>query len=74
MKATDYHHWVEWSQDDEAYIGYCPDLFRGGVCHHEDEVAAYQKLVTLIDEELEDIESEGREYPPVRTRPMMEPA
>lgn len=27
MKTIDeYHRWVEWSDEDQAYIGKCPDL------------------------------------------------
>jgi hypothetical protein len=30
MKKSDqYHKWVEWSDEDEAYIGKCPDLITG---------------------------------------------
>ncbi len=30
MKRSDqYHKWVEWSDEDEAYIGKCPDLITG---------------------------------------------
>jgi len=34
MKPADsYLHFVKWSDEDQCYIGYCPDLFYGGVCH-----------------------------------------
>jgi hypothetical protein len=30
MKESDqYHKWVEWSEEDQAYIGKCPDLITG---------------------------------------------
>lgn len=30
MKPGDrYHKWVEWSDEDEAYLGKCPDLITG---------------------------------------------
>ena len=24
-----YHKWIEWSEEDQAYIGKCPDLITG---------------------------------------------
>ena len=38
-----YPHWVRWSEEDQVYIGRCPDLFRGGV-HGDDPAAVYQDL------------------------------
>lgn len=33
MKPGDqYHRLVHWSEEDQSYIGYCPDLYFGGVC------------------------------------------
>ena len=30
MKTSDrYHKWVEWSEEDQVYIGKCPDLITG---------------------------------------------
>jgi len=30
MKTGDqYHKWVEWSEEDQTYIGKCPDLISG---------------------------------------------
>jgi len=36
MKPEDrYHRFVRWSDNDQCIIGYCPDLYFGGVCHGE---------------------------------------
>ena len=41
MKETDkYHKWVEWSDEDQVYIGKCPDLISG--IHGEDPVTFYK--------------------------------
>jgi putative addiction module component (TIGR02574 family) len=40
---------VEWSDEDGLFIGYCPDLFFGGVCHDETRIAAYAKLVEIVE-------------------------
>ena len=38
MKKSDqYHKWVEWSAEDQTYIGKCPDVITG--IHGEDPVA-----------------------------------
>ena len=73
-KQTDkYHRWVAWSEDDQAYIGRCPDLFLGGV-HGDDPIKVAKHLQSVIDQwELELGESSAA-FPPVRIKPMMEVA
>ena len=37
MKPIDaYHRWVEWSDEDQVYVGKCPDLITG--IHGDDPV------------------------------------
>jgi hypothetical protein len=67
-----YLHWIEWSEEDSVFIGYCPDLFFGGVCHGDDESALYPRLIAIIREEMEDLKAEGKPLPPVSVRPMRE--
>ena len=52
MKTEDrYLKFVRWSEDDKAYVGYCPDLFPwGGVCHGEHEEETYRELCDLVAE------------------------
>jgi hypothetical protein len=51
MKPEDrYHRLVQWSDEDQCYIGYCPDLYFGGVCHVE--LDAYRELCTIVQEEI----------------------
>ena len=38
---SDYLKFVQWSEEDRLYVGYCPDLFVGGVCHGKDENKVY---------------------------------
>ena len=53
MKPEDrYHRFVQWSDEDQCYIGYCPDLYFGGVCHADVELEAYRELCTTIREEV----------------------
>ena len=76
MKAEDqYLKFVRWSEEDAAYIGFCPDLFPwGGVCHGADEEQTYRELVGLVREEIGQLQAAGGELPAVATRPMREPA
>src|ERR1041385_7801618 len=56
MKTEDrYLKFVLWSDDDNLYVGYCPDLFPwGGVCHGATEEATYSQLCALVREEVEE--------------------
>ena len=71
MKAADrYHKYVEWSDDDQLYIGYCPDLFPfGGVCHAESEVEAYRALAEIVVDHVAELDQAHEIMPPVLTRP-----
>lgn len=74
MKNEDrYLKFVRWSDDDAAYIGYCPDLFPwGGVCHGAEEDGTYRRLRELVAEEIEQLRAAGKELPAAVTRPMRE--
>lgn len=53
MKPEDrYHRFVRWSAEDQYYIGYCPDLYCGGVCHGDAEEATYADLCTTVRDEV----------------------
>ena len=74
MKVEDkYLKFVRWEEQDQLYVGYCPDLFPwGGVCHARTEGEAYRQLRALVQEEVEELQRAGKELPPVNTRPMRE--
>ncbi|GAB6043822.1 pilus assembly protein HicB [Endothiovibrio diazotrophicus] len=73
MKRGDqYHKWVEWSDEDQAYLGLCPDLITG--IHGDDPVQVYRELCEVVDEVIEACDREGRSLPPVKVRPMREVA
>ena len=46
----------QWSAADRLFVGYCPDLFIGGVCHGSDEQRVYRDLSRLVTEEIAEIE------------------
>ena len=73
-KETDqYHRWVAWSEDDQAYVGRCPDLFLGGV-HGDDPIKVARQLQITIDEWEQEHLASSVAFPPVRIKPMMEVA
>jgi hypothetical protein len=74
MKAEDrYLKFVRWSEPDNVYVGYCPDLFPwGGVCHAVTEEEAYAELCSLVRDDLAELRSTGKELPAANTRPMRE--
>ena len=71
-KADHYHKWVEWSDEDQTYIGRCPDLITG--IHGDDPVRVYAELCEVVEEVLQHFEATGKPFPSCRTRPMMEMA
>ena len=54
---------VEWSDEDQCYIGSCPGLFYGG-CHGDDEQQVFAELCELVEETIQLLEREGRPLPP----------
>lgn len=73
MKASDqYHKWVEWSDEDQTYIGKCPDLITG--IHGDDPVTVYGELCDVVDDVIRYFRDEGRTLPSPRVRPMQEVA
>ncbi len=50
MKSSDqYIKIVEWSEEDQCYVGTCPGLMLGGV-HGEDEAKVYKELCQAVEE------------------------
>jgi hypothetical protein len=62
---TDYLKFVQWSDEDSLYVGYCPDLFVGGVSHGKNKRKVYSELCALIDE---DVKSRVRKTTPLPRR------
>ena len=70
-KTYIYHRWVAWSDEDQTYIGRCPDLFAGGV-HGNDPLKVARELQQVIDEWEQIFETGKRPLPPVRVKPTVE--
>ena len=54
---------VEWSEEDQCFVGSCPGLFYGG-CHGDDEQRVFAELCQLVDETIKLYHDEGRPLPP----------
>lgn len=64
MKPEDrYPRFVRWSDEDGCYIGYCPDLYDGGVCHGEQEEATYAELCEIVRDEIAHRQENGETLP-----------
>ncbi len=54
---------VEWSDEDECYVGSSPGLVYGG-CHGDDEQDVFNELCGIVEEAIQLIHSEGKPLPP----------
>ena len=54
---------VEWSEEDQCYIGSAPGLIYGG-CHGDDEKAVFAELCEIVDEAIAILTEDGRPLPP----------
>ena len=54
---------VEWSVEDQCYVGSCPGLFYGG-CHGDDERIVFAELCDIVEETIELYQKEGKPLPP----------
>jgi hypothetical protein len=71
MKPSDrYLKWVEWSDEDQTYVGKCPDVVTG--IHGNDPAQLYSELCDVVDDILQHFASEGRDLPVAKVRPMQE--
>jgi predicted RNase H-like HicB family nuclease len=54
---------VEWSDEDQCYVGSSPGLLLGG-CHGPDEKAVFAQLCDVVEETIALYKKEGRPLPP----------
>ena len=53
---------VEWSDEDECYIGYCPGII-GPCCHGDNEVEVFRQLCEIVDDLLAHAQKRNRSLP-----------
>jgi predicted HicB family RNase H-like nuclease len=61
-QAARYAKFVEWSGEDQCFIGRCPGLFEGGV-HGADEARVYAELCQAVEEWIELLHKDGVPLP-----------
>jgi len=54
---------VEWSEEDNCYVGSAPGLLLAG-CHGSDEKSVFDELCQIVDEVIELHVQDGRPLPP----------
>jgi len=55
---------VEWSEEDQCFVGSCPGLFYGG-CHGQDEKQVFSELCEVVEEMVALYQQDGKSLPPV---------
>jgi predicted RNase H-like HicB family nuclease len=54
---------VEWSPEDQCFVGSCPGLLYGG-CHGADERAVFSELCEIVEEVIDLYKRDGKALPP----------
>ena len=54
---------VEWSEDDQCYVGSAPGLIYGG-CHGSDELAVFDQLCQIVEDAVALYRRDGKPLPP----------
>ena len=64
MKDSDrYLKIIEWSEEDQCYVGACPGLFDGG-CHGDDEAVVFRQLCEIVEENIALYKKDAKPLPP----------
>lgn len=54
---------VEWSEEDNCFVGSSPGLLYGG-CHGDDEQQVFEELCRIVEETIELYHQDGKPLPP----------
>ena len=54
---------VEWSEEDQCFVGSAPGLLYGG-CHGSDEKEVFAELCKIVEETIELYQQDGKPLPP----------
>ncbi|MEI9961784.1 MAG: toxin-antitoxin system HicB family antitoxin [Limisphaerales bacterium] len=61
-EAARYAKFVEWSAEDDCFIGRCPEIMAGGI-HGNDEAKVYAELCEAVEEMIALIHADGHDLP-----------
>ena len=62
-ESAQYVKIVEWSAEDDCYVGSAPRLLYGG-CHGPDEQRVFEELCQIVVETIELYRRDGKPLPP----------
>ncbi|MHB8404686.1 MAG: hypothetical protein ACYDCJ_04600 [Gammaproteobacteria bacterium] len=62
-ESAKYAKIVEWSEEDQCYVGSAPGLILGG-CHCDDEKKVFDELCEIVEEATELYRKDGKPLPP----------
>ena len=62
-ESAKYAKIVEWSEEDQCYVGSAPGLVLGG-CHGKDEKAVFDELCQIVEEAIVLYQKDGKPLPP----------
>ncbi|MBM3728293.1 MAG: hypothetical protein FJW40_23065 [Acidobacteria bacterium] len=62
-KSANYAKIVEWSEEDQCFVGSCPGIIYGG-CHGKNQVAVFEQLCAAVEEAIELYRRDGKPLPP----------
>ena len=54
---------VEWSEEDQCYVGSSPGLLYGG-CHGDDEKQVFEELCQIVEETITVYRKDNKALPP----------
>lgn len=54
---------VYWSDEDQVFIGECPELFLGGMTHGDDPLEVFKMVRELVAEEVQERIAKGEPFP-----------
>jgi len=54
---------VEWSEEDQCYVGSSPGLLYGG-CHRDDEKQVFDELCQIVEETIALYRTDNKALPP----------
>ncbi len=62
-KSTRYAKIIEWSDEDQCFVGTAPGLLLGG-CHGDNEREVFEELCAIVEEAIALYEADGKPLPP----------
>lgn len=62
-ESANYVKLVEWSEEDQCYVGSAPGLLFGG-CHGDDEKQVFNELCDIVEETIQSYKVDGKPLPP----------